>query len=181
MITESLRVVKDRFSEYVGLVDREHERVVVTRNGRPAAVLVSPDDLEALEETVRLLEDRSAMAELDEAEQAVARRRRRSRRRRGPAPPSDSSQLPWELVVARPAARALSDVLPEAVAVAVIGFITGHLLEAPERVGGLLRGELAGTRSARRGTYRVLYRVDERRREVVVLRVEHRRDAYRRR
>ena len=48
MTTDSLRNVKDRFSEFVDRVDREHERIVVTRNGRPAAVLISPDDLESL-------------------------------------------------------------------------------------------------------------------------------------
>ena len=42
MATEALRTVKDRFSEYVDRVEREHERVVVTRNGRPAAVLIPP-------------------------------------------------------------------------------------------------------------------------------------------
>jgi antitoxin YefM len=70
--TDSLRNVKDRFSEFVDRVDREHERVVVTRNGRPAAVLISPDDLESLEETLELLSDRSAVKALLEAEAAVA-------------------------------------------------------------------------------------------------------------
>ena len=71
MTTDSLRNVKDRFSEFVDRVDREHERVVVTRNGRPAAVLISPDDLESLEETLELLSDQSAIKELVEAEAAV--------------------------------------------------------------------------------------------------------------
>jgi prevent-host-death family protein len=70
--TDSLRNVKDRFSEFVDRVDREHERVVVTRNGRPAAVLISPDDLESLEETLELLSDSSAVKALLEAEAAVA-------------------------------------------------------------------------------------------------------------
>ena len=48
------------------------ERVVVTRNGRPAAVLISPDDLDSLEETLELLSDQSAVKELVEAEAAVA-------------------------------------------------------------------------------------------------------------
>jgi len=68
MSTEALRVVRDRFSEYVDRVERHHERVVVTRNGRPAAVLVSPDDLEALEETLALLSDPEAMRELSQAD-----------------------------------------------------------------------------------------------------------------
>ncbi len=72
MTTDSLRNVKDRFSEFVDRVDREHERVVVTRNGRPAAVLISPDDLESLEETLELLGDHDVVRDLVEAQAAVA-------------------------------------------------------------------------------------------------------------
>jgi antitoxin YefM len=72
MTTDSLRNVKDRFSEFVDRVDREHERVVVTRNGRPAAVLISPDDLDSLEETLELLSDAEAVRDLVKAEAAVA-------------------------------------------------------------------------------------------------------------
>lgn len=85
----------------------------------------------------------------------------------------------YELVVAAPAARAIRESLPEAVAFAVIDFITGPLLQNPRRVGAPLRGEMEGIWSARRGTYRVIYRVDEENREVIVLRVGHRRDIYR--
>jgi mRNA interferase RelE/StbE len=85
----------------------------------------------------------------------------------------------YELVLTPPARRALEDRLPEAVAAAVIAFLTTTLVREPRRVGKPLRGELAGVHSARRGTYRVLYRIQEREREVVVLRVEHRGDVYR--
>ena len=73
MTTEPLRNVKDRLSEFVDRVQREHDRVTITRNGVPAAVLISPEDLEALEETVEILGDRKAVRELREAEGAVAR------------------------------------------------------------------------------------------------------------
>lgn len=86
---------------------------------------------------------------------------------------------PYELVVAGPAARAIAEQLPEAVSAAVVDFVTGALIENPHRVGRALRNELAGIHSARRGTYRVLYRIDDDRREVTVLRVDHRGDAYR--
>lgn len=85
----------------------------------------------------------------------------------------------YELVLTPPARRALTDQLPEAVAGAVIEFLTTDLVRRPLRVGKPLRGELAGIWSARRGTYRVLYRVRDDPRDVVVLRIEHRRDAYR--
>ena len=86
---------------------------------------------------------------------------------------------PYELVFTPPARRALAEVLPEAVAAAVIDFLAVTLVHEPRRVGKRLRGQLAGICSARRGTYRILYRVQESRREVVVLRIEHRSDVYR--
>jgi len=91
------------------------------------------------------------------------------------------ADAPYELVLARPAARAIADELPESIATAVIDFVTGPLIENPHRVGRALRNELAGVHSARRGTYRVLYRIDDDAREVIVLRIDHRGDLYRRR
>lgn len=85
----------------------------------------------------------------------------------------------YELIVARPAARAIAETLPEPVATAVIEFITGSLLENPRRVGRELRNELAGIHSARRGSYRVLYRIDESEQTVTVVRIDHRGDVYR--
>jgi mRNA interferase RelE/StbE len=85
----------------------------------------------------------------------------------------------YDLVLTPPARRALTERLPEAVAAAVIDFLTTALVQQPLRVGKPLRGELVGVWSARRGTYRVLYRVLRETREVVVVRIEHRRDVYR--
>lgn len=69
--------------------------------------------------------------------------------------------------------------MPEAVAAAVIEFLTTGLVRQPHLVGKPLRDDLDGVWSARRGTYCVLYRIREDPREVIVLRIEHRRDAYR--
>ena len=85
----------------------------------------------------------------------------------------------YELVLTPPARRALTEQLPEAVAAAVIEFMTTALVAEPRRVGKPLRSELEGIWSARRGTYRILYRVSPDPQEVIVLRIEHRRDAYR--
>ena len=85
----------------------------------------------------------------------------------------------YELVLTPPARRALTDRLPESVATAVIDFLTTALIQNPRRVGKPLRGELDGIYSARRGTYRVLYRLHDQNREVIVVRIEHRRDSYR--
>jgi prevent-host-death family protein len=73
MSTESLRTVRDHLSELVDRVERHHERLIVTRNGRPAAVLISPEDLAQLEETIEVLSDSEALADLREADAAYAR------------------------------------------------------------------------------------------------------------
>ncbi len=58
-------------SEIVDRVEREHHRVVLTRNGRPAAVILSPQDLEAVEDTLDLLTAPGAMAEIESSRAAV--------------------------------------------------------------------------------------------------------------
>ena len=87
--------------------------------------------------------------------------------------------MTYRLKVARSAARALTDQLPEPVAAAVVEFLNGQLLENPQRVGKRLRAPLDGKWSARRGQYRVIYEVDAADNTVVVLQVTHRSDAYR--
>ena len=73
MASESLRTVRDRFSEYVERVSQHHERVVVTKNGREAAVLMSVDDLESLEETLEILGDTEVVAQLLAAADEIER------------------------------------------------------------------------------------------------------------
>jgi mRNA-degrading endonuclease RelE of RelBE toxin-antitoxin system len=85
----------------------------------------------------------------------------------------------YRLKVARGAARALTDQLPEQVASAVIEFLNGPILDNPQRVGKRLRAPLDGKWSARRGQYRVIYEIDDSKNIVVVLQVTHRTDAYR--
>lgn len=70
MSTESLREVRDHFSEVVDRVEHQHDRVTVTRNGRPAAIILSPDDLAQLEETLEILSDPEALADIREADAA---------------------------------------------------------------------------------------------------------------
>ena len=73
MSVESLRSVRDHLSEFVDRVQGQHERIVVTRNGRAAAVLISPEDLAQLEEAVDVLGDPGALADIREADAAYAR------------------------------------------------------------------------------------------------------------
>jgi antitoxin YefM len=62
-----LAEVKAKFSEMVDRVEQQHERITVTRNGRPAAVLMSVEELEALEDTLDLLADSGAITEIERA------------------------------------------------------------------------------------------------------------------
>ena len=70
-----LAEIKKRLSEIVDGVEERHDRVLLTRNGRPAALIISPDDLEALEETLDLLSDPAAVKAIRRAEAEVARGR----------------------------------------------------------------------------------------------------------
>ncbi len=85
----------------------------------------------------------------------------------------------YRLAITPTARRQLTDHLPESVAAAAHEFVVGPLLDNPHRVGKRLRPPLDDRHSARRGTYRVLYRIDDDARTVTVLDVAHRRDAYR--
>jgi len=73
--TLPLAEIKAHLSEIVDRVEREHERVILTRNGRPAAVIMSPADLEALEDTLELLSDPRALKEIKAARNDIARNR----------------------------------------------------------------------------------------------------------
>jgi mRNA interferase RelE/StbE len=84
----------------------------------------------------------------------------------------------YELVIAPPAHRALADRLPLKIAMAAWAFIDGPLRDNPQRVGHALRAPFEGHWSARRGTYRVRYRIDEDKHVVIVLDVVPRADAY---
>jgi len=86
---------------------------------------------------------------------------------------------PFDLALGAAARRALAENLSASVAAAIIEFITGALIDRPRVVGKPLREPLHGIWAARRGSYRVLYRIDEPRHTVLVIRIDHRSDAYR--
>lgn len=99
-----------------------------------------------------------------------------------PRPESElPADKPYEVRFLSPARRAIAETLPETVAAAVLEFCAGPLALNPNRVGKPLFGPLAGCRGARRGTYRIVYRVDASARVVHILDVDHRADVYRRR
>ncbi|MGH8933202.1 MAG: type II toxin-antitoxin system Phd/YefM family antitoxin [Egibacteraceae bacterium] len=73
MVTYPLGAARDKLSEILAEVERTHERVVITRHGRAIAVILSPDDLESLEETLDILSSPGALEEIQEARAAIAR------------------------------------------------------------------------------------------------------------
>jgi mRNA interferase RelE/StbE len=80
----------------------------------------------------------------------------------------------------QPAARrAIAQRLPESVAAAVLEFCDSALAVNPYRVGKPLFGPLEGCHGARRGTYRIVYRIDDDTRTVQVLDIDHRADVFR--
>ena len=85
----------------------------------------------------------------------------------------------YTLVITPTARRQIAEQLPEPVAFAAHEFIIGPLLDSPHRVGKRLHPPLADRHSARRGTYRVIYRIDDQRRTVTVVGVLPRAEAYR--
>jgi antitoxin YefM len=68
----SLADVKNRLSEVVERLEREHGRVVITKHGRPAAVVLNVEDLEGLEETLELLSDARAMRRVRQGQSEIA-------------------------------------------------------------------------------------------------------------
>jgi mRNA interferase RelE/StbE len=85
-----------------------------------------------------------------------------------------SYAIAWTATSCRALAR-----LPEKAATAAVEFLYGSLADRPRRVGKPLRLDLEGLHSARRGDYRVIYRIDDDRRLVTVMAIEHRSDIYR--
>jgi mRNA interferase RelE/StbE len=87
---------------------------------------------------------------------------------------------PYDVVFTRIARRALEQDLPESVAAAAFEFIMGAVRRNPYRVGKPLREPLAPLYSARRGEYRIVYRIIDHRLVIEIVTIMHRRDAYRR-
>ncbi|CAN5337568.1 type II toxin-antitoxin system RelE/ParE family toxin [soil metagenome] len=82
-------------------------------------------------------------------------------------------------VIFSPTARREMSAVPERVVPAIVEFVFGDLAASPRRVGKPLERELAGSFSARRGSYRILYDIDDELNRVLILRVAHRADVYR--
>jgi antitoxin YefM len=149
MTTMSLADAKVNPPELVARVSGQHEPVDVTVHGKPSAVLLAIEDLKSLEETIAILADADTMRRLHASEAELARGEveRRDELNADMGPPTQPTA------------------------------VSEDQLDEPHRVGRQLRPPLGDRHSARRGTYRVIYRVDGETRTVTVLDVAHRRDA----
>jgi mRNA interferase RelE/StbE len=92
---------------------------------------------------------------------------------------SDESAERYSLRVTPAVRRVLAERLPESIAFAAFEFINGPLLDNPHRVGRRLLPPLDDRHSARRGSYRIIYRIDDKERTITVVDVAHRSDVYR--
>lgn len=127
METTSLADAKNRLSALVSAVHGTWERVTITKNGGPVAVLVAVEDLESLTETVEILSDPEAMAAI--AEHRVG---------------TGELTTGQEMRLSRAARRALAETLPEGVAAAVWEFVSRPLVDDPHRVGKRPAGRVGG-------------------------------------
>ncbi|ETT28776.1 RelE/StbE replicon stabilization toxin [Rhodococcus aetherivorans] len=91
---------------------------------------------------------------------------------------TEEAPAPYDVAIASPARRALSR-LPGRIVHAVVEFISGPLADNPHRLSKPLRNDLEGLRSARRGDYRILLRVDDEHRTVLIVDIDHRAHIYR--
>lgn len=174
--------VKARLSEIAEEVDRTHERVHITRNGREYVVLLAAEDLEGIEASLELLPDPAAQQRIAQSRQEIAQGGASAliKSNRPLRSASGSADVSYQVVVSPTASRQLQERLPEAVAWACHEFIRGPLAEDPQRVGAPLRSPFDGLWRARRGEYRVRYTIDEDSKQVHVLDIGHRCGAYHR-
>lgn len=193
MTTLPLAEARANLSRLVESAVATHERFEITRNGTRVAVLASAEDFDALLETLDILSDADEVAavraSLDALERGPADARGGREGRRGASPsrrgehsvtaPREPERPRFAVEFSPAARRALEYELPEAVAVAALEFIQGPLRNNPFRVGKALREPMAPLYSARRGEYRIIYRILGHRLIIQIVSVRHRRDAYR--
>lgn len=157
-----------RFTELLDDVESRHEHVVVTRKGRPAAVFVSPEEWDAIGETLDVLQDEETLGDLRESAKNVQADRLFG------LEDVDGSPNPSGLRLTRRARERL-EALPTAIQAAVLETLL-LISREPEKMGKMLVGlawaRMAGLWSARAGSYRVLYTIEPR--GVLVRAIRHR-------
>jgi antitoxin YefM len=171
METIPITEAKARIAELAERVAREHDHFTITRNGRADVMLISVAEYESMQETLDILGDSEAVADL-----------RQSREDFAAGDTYTAAQVRAELEQRRrlgQARRNIRENLPLEVALAAMETIDGSIAVNPYRAGKPLDEPFDGYYSARRGTYRIIYRIDEAKHQVEVHSIRHRRDAYR--
>ncbi|UUO02879.1 type II toxin-antitoxin system Phd/YefM family antitoxin, partial [Mycolicibacterium novocastrense] len=147
MTTLPLAEVRANLSKLVDEAVRTHRRIEVTRQGRRAAVILSADDYDSIMETLAILSDTDLMRNVRAAEEDdeifTLEEVTEEMRAAGRLP-----ALTYRIEMTRAAKRALTEELPESVAVACWEFIRGPLADNPHRVGKPLRDQLEGRYSS---------------------------------
>ena len=185
MTTVPLGEAKDKLSALVDSAQSTHDIITITKHGKPAAVLMSAGWISKNRCTKRYYwlsraNTMEAVAQA-EAEYAAGETVSLDRLRAAydlPAAMSDEGPPPYDVEIAAPSRRALSR-LSGRVVQAIIEFIGGPLAQNPHRLSKPLRDQLEGVRSARRGDYRILLRIDEENHTILVIDIEHRAHLYR--
>ena len=158
-------------------------RATMTVHGRPSAVLIAPGAARGNPGDHARSRSDGPAGRLGRGTGSRRARLRRATRRGHEAAPGAVSGEPaeeaCELRATSAVRRALSKSPPEAVAAAACEFITGPLLLDPHQIGKRLLPPMDDRFCARRGAYRVIYRLDDKTRVVTVADVAHRRDVYR--
>lgn len=176
-----ISTIKGKLNEFVDAVSSTQDQITITKNGAPAAVLVGADEWESLQETLYWLAQPGIRESIAEADADIASGRTYGedeiRAEFGvPRRPTERCLTPC----GSPQPRVETSTSCHRESSRQWSNSRSAICRASLRVGKPLRRELAGTFSARRGTYRLLYRIDDEHTTVVILRVDHRADIYRR-
>ncbi|MCL6095435.1 MAG: hypothetical protein M1519_06350 [Actinobacteria bacterium] len=188
----SLLELQVSLAEVIMKVSRSNERVQVTVDGFPAALLWPIKVAEGYSETVELLSDRSLLQRIDEGERAIqngdfvtqwetatpdhpsagagypsGRRSQVSQGSQG-ASREEKGSLRWHLLIGGPAMKALNALRPEVRAI-IDSYLVHEIVENPESAGVELSGALDRRWSARVGDYRIIYRLDTIQRAVRII------------
>jgi antitoxin YefM len=176
MTSRSLAAVKAHFSQVIDEVSGTHERVTVTKNGSPVAVILAVEDYESLSETLEILSDPRARSDIRQAAAGMAAGDATTRLRCGARSRPVADDVHGRPLSSGQASHRTGP--PRPGGAAVVDFLYGPLAADLHRVGKPPRFELDGYWSAERGQYRVIYSIHDDEVRVRVVRISHRADAY---
>jgi prevent-host-death family protein len=168
MQTVSITTAKTRLNDLVDEARRTHEHVTITKNGEPAAVMVSADEWESIQETLFWQSQPDIHQDIEDG---------RAAHEAGESFGEERVRARYGVELTPPAIKSLDRIPPRYLG-AILEFTYGALAESPQRVGKPLSRDFEGLHSARRGDYRILYEIRDAERVVLIHRVNHRASVY---